>query len=411
MSTKPRLLFLSHRLPFPPHNGAALRTYNILRLLARDYEVQGLCFDRRDPATRAMPLAERMAGIAPYGRFDVFPIPQETSRVRLALDHARSLARRRAYTWYLHDSAPVLRRLHELLATRSFDLVHVDSLDLVRLLPEVAELPVACTHHNVESQLLRRRAETERGMRRWYLRRQATLLEDAERHWAPRVALNVTVSGADAEELRRIAPRASVVVVPNAVDTTFFTPARDALPDGERSGLVFVGGTTWYPNRDALEWFVGEVLPRLRAMGVQDAITWVGRASAAEQVRYANVEGLRLTGYVDDIRPHVWRARCFIAPLRVGGGTRLKLLDAWAMGMGIVATPIAAEGLDVIDGENMLRATTADEFAAAVRRVLEDDALRTRLETGARRMAEAKYGWDVVARDMRRAYAALHASR
>lgn len=408
VSVRPRLLFLSHRVPFPPHNGAALRSYNILRLLAQGYDVHALCFDRLDPATRDMPLPDRIAGLLPYATVEVFPIRQQESPLRLALDHARSLLTGRSYTWFVHDEAAAVRRTAELVRTGGFSLVHVDSLDLVRLMPMLSGLPVVCTHHNVESQLLRRRAANESSfLRRAYLRLQADRLEEVEREWTPRVRLNVVVSPQDEQELGRIAPGIRQLVVPNAVDADYFRPASPPLPESAREGLVFVGGTTWYPNRDALEWFVADILPRLRALGVNEPIRWVGRASDAERERFGSVPGLTLTGYVEDIRPHVWKARCFIAPLRVGGGTRLKLLDAWAMGMAIVATPIAAEGLAVREDENMVIAESADDFARAVARVLGDVALRQRLERGARHTAETRYGWDVIARDMLPAYQAV----
>lgn len=399
MTSRPRLLFLSHRLPFPPHNGAAIRTFNILRLLARDFDVTALCFDRRDAALAGSSLEERVAGIAPYAAVDVFAIPQDGSRRRLVADHLRSMVRRRPYTWYVHESRAALARLRALLATTRFDVVHVDSLDLVRLLPELGALPVVCTHHNVESQLLRRRAGTEPPVRRAYLRHQAGLLEAAERAWLPRVRANVTVSDEDADTFRAMVPGARCVTIPNGVDVEFFRPL-----DVPQQGCVFVGGTSWYPNRDALAWFAADILPRLRALGVADEVAWVGRARDEERTEYERHAGLRLTGYVDDIRPHVAAARCFIAPLRVGGGTRLKLLDAWAMGKAIVSTTIGAEGLGARHEHDMLLADTAEDFAQAVRRVLADDALRRRLERNARIAAVERFGWEAIGARMRALY-------
>jgi glycosyltransferase involved in cell wall biosynthesis len=385
-----RLLFLSHRVPFPPHNGAALRTYNILRLLARDFEIVGLCFDRGDRATAHLGLAQRLAGLAPFGQFEAFPIPQELERSRFVWDHARSVVTGRPYTWYTHDSPPFIARLKTILAEQHFDLVHVDSLDLVRLLPVVQRLPVVCTHHNVESALLRRRGGV-------YLRHQANAIERVEREWLPRVALNIAVSPDDAAAFKTLSPDARVAVVPNGVDTEYFAPCD--VDDAE--GCVFVGGTSWYPNRDALQWFVDDIIPRLGPTKT----TWVGRATDAERRAFANVPGLELTGYVDDIRPYVGAAACYIAPLRVGGGTRLKLLDAWAMGKAIVSTSIGAEGLGARNDENMLLADTADAFADAVARVLGDDALRRRLGAAARQTAERQFSWTVIGQQVHQLYA------
>jgi glycosyltransferase involved in cell wall biosynthesis len=402
--TRRSLLFLSHRLPYPPHNGAALRTYNVIRLLARDFDLHVLCFDRADSATAGMPLAQRMGAMAEFGSFEVFPIPQQGNRVRFVADHARSVVHRVPYTYYVHDSAPFASRLRSLLAEKRFSLVHMDSMDLIRFLPLLDVLPVVCTHHNVESALMKRRASNEESwLARGYLAHQAALLRQAEREWVPRVALNIVVSDADRDALHAIAPTGRIATVPNGVDTDFFAPVDVASPDG----CVFVGGTTWYPNRDALEWYVSEIAPTAKAMGVIAPVTWVGRAATEELQRFAGDSTLHLTGYVEDVRPHVQRAKCFIVPLRVGGGTRLKILDAWAMGAAVISTSIGCEGLAAVDGENIIIADTAEEFATAIARVLRDDALRGTLGANARRTAVERYSWDVLGVTMRELYLGL----
>lgn len=393
---RPRLLFLSHRLPYPPHNGAAIRTYNVLRLLARHYDITALCFDRGDAATAHLSLEERLTATEPLGRFTAYPIPQEKSRLRLVWDHVRSVATHRAYTYFVHDSRAFMRALERELTTHAFDLVHVDSLDLVRHLRFLPVERTVLTHHNTESQLLGRRADGEHKLyRRGYLRWQAQLLREAEREWLPRVALNAVVSDADRRELASVAPTARFCVVPNGVDTAFFAPSPQ-----RRSGIVFVGGTSYFPNADALRWFYAEILPALRRRGCHEEVSFIGRATAEEVSRYSGREGIRLTGYVDDIRPLVDAAACFIAPLRIGGGTRLKIVDAWAMGKAVVSTTVGAEGLAATDGQNILLRDDPESFAAAIVRVIEDVALRERLERCGRQTAESVYSWDVIERSM-----------
>jgi polysaccharide biosynthesis protein PslH len=402
--TRRSLLFLSHRLPYPPHNGAALRTYNVIRLLARDFDLHVMCFDRADKATAGMALTDRIAAMAEFGTFEVFPIPQQSNRMRFIADHARSVIRGVPYTYYMHDSAPFEHRLRKLLAEKRFVLAHVDSMDLVRFLPILDGIPVACTHHNVESALLKRRAATERSpLVRGYLAHQAALLQEAEKRWVPKMALNIAVSNADRDSLLTLAPTARIAVVPNGVDTHFFTPGNVATPEG----CVFVGGTTWYPNRDALEWYISEIEPAVKAMGIVAPVTWVGRAADQALRQFADDPVLHLTGYVEDIRPFVHRAKCFIAPLRVGGGTRLKILDAWAMGAAVVSTSIGCEGLAAINGENILIADDVGAFATAIARVLRDDTLRRTIGENARQTAVERYSWDVVGADMRLRYLAL----
>jgi glycosyltransferase involved in cell wall biosynthesis len=168
--------------------------------------------------------------------------------------------------------------------------------------------------------------------------------------------------------------------------------------------LVFVGGYSWYPNRDAMAYFGKTILPLVRRRYPDLSVTWVGRAPDAVKRDFENLYGIRLTGYVDDVRPVVSGAACYVVPLRVGGGTRLKILDAWAMGKAVVSTSIGCEGLDARDGENILIRDTPESFAEAVDAVLKDDDLRTRLERNARATAESVYDWSVIGGPMLREY-------
>jgi len=401
MPKRNRLLFLCQTLPFPPDGGVTLRTYNILRILAQQYDITALCFyrvvDRRNSAEVDSSLAE----LSKLGRFEAFPIPQEHSRVRLVWDHLRSVLRQKAYTYYAYESREVSARLEELLSRESFDLVHLDSLDLAAYLPDVIHMPVVCVHHNVESELLRRRARAER---HWWMRAyaalQGRLTRHLERAWCHRVALNVVVSEADRKTLSGLSPSAPVAIVPNGVDTDHFRPA-----PGGSEGVVFVGGLHGFANWDALDFFCREILPNIRSHIQNPTVRFVGRASESLVERYRVEHGVELTGYTRNIQPYVHPAGCYVVPLRVGGGTRVKILDAWAMGKAIVSTSIGCEGLAAEDGENILIRDNPADFAAAVVAVLTDETLRQRLGKAGRETAERRYSWSIIGRSMLRLYA------
>ena len=229
-----RLLFLSHNIPFPPDSGAKIRTFNILRQLSEVFDIAARCvFRGRGSAGHT---AENRAGIEPYAKTEVFEFPHETNLFRSGWDHLRSVATLRVYTYYMYQSARFRASVQALLAEGGFSLVHIDSLDLSCYLPEaVASVPTICTHHNVESLLLERRARkaTSRALGT-YLSLQSHLMEKEEREWCPRVSLNITVSHFDAEALNQIAPGCRTAVVPNGVDTNFFVP--QAAPE---QGIVF----------------------------------------------------------------------------------------------------------------------------------------------------------------------------
>lgn len=402
---KPRLLFLSQVLPFPPDGGVKIRTFNILRLLARTFDVTALCFYRSKGGLLNTDVASALRGLAPLAKnVEAFPIPQDHSRRRLLWDHIRSVLNRRAYTVFSYQSGEFEKRLKELLLTEHFDLVHADSLDLSYYFPLLQGIPLVCTHHDVQSALLARRASLEPSApRRAYFDLQARLMRKEEELWCPRVALNVAVSEVDAGKLADIAPSARFLVVPNGVDTSYFQPETRS----KKYGIVSVGGTTWYPNKDSLQYFATRILPLLRAKGLTEPVTWVGRASAEEVDQYRRECGITMTGYVDDVRPYVQSAACYIVPIRMGGGTRVKILDAWAMGVPIVSTPVGCEGLEARDGENILVRDDPDLFADAILELLANRELGSRLGRSGRTTAELRYGWDALEPTLTEAYLAL----
>ena len=408
VNTQPSLLFLCHQLPYPPDSGVTIRSFHILRSLARGFRVTALCFSRRkEGAIQRQDLAQQLAALRPLAEVEAFAVPQEHSVWRLTWDHLRSVGLNRVYTTFAYDSPKVSARIVDLLRTRHFDLIHMDSIVLARYLPLLGDVPVVCGHHNVESVLLKRRAQVERTLwRRAYFRHQARLMEREERRSCARCDLNIVVSDADQKELHRITAGAKSAVVPNGVDIKAFQPS-----PGRDEGLVFVGGLNWLPNRDALHYFCDEILPRVRATGEVTPVRWVGVASDEARRQYRDRYAVDLTGYVTDVRGYVRDAACVVVPLRVGGGTRLKILDAWAMGKAVVSTSIGCEGLVAEDGRNILIRDDPGSFAQAVRTVLQDETVRRRLGAEGRKTVERQYSWERIGDSLLDLYGALHQSQ
>lgn len=396
---KPRLLFLCQTLPYPPDGGVWIRTYNVFRLLASDFAVTALCFERSlspKASSHHDPIAS-LEHLRQFGAVDLFRIPQLRSRTRLVADHLRSVITGRVFTYYRYDERECRERLRTLLRGQAFDAIHVDSLDLLRYLTILRGAPVVCVHHNVESRLLQRRANAEQStLTRRYIMHQARLMERAERYWCPRVDLNVCVSPEDADWFRTAAPTGRYAVVTNGVDVEHYHPERTPV----ESDLVFVGGSSWFPNRDALDHFCRDILPLVRRDQPNIRVRWVGDTRPGDIDQYRREAGVALTGYVDDVRPHVWGSRCFVVPLRVGGGSRLKILDAWAMGMPVVSTSVGCEGLSAVNGSNILIRDSPSEFADAVKRVLVDKELARYLGANARATVEREYSWQRIGEGM-----------
>lgn len=409
MSTKPKLLFLSQTLPYPLDGGVWIRTFNVYRLLANAYDVTMLCFERMGESWRryASDLKRANAELSRFGRVEVFRVPQNHSQRRLAWNHLRSITNARVYTNYIYESEPFRARLRELLASGEYDLIHADSMDLSGYFHECSELPLVCVHHNVESELLLRRSRVAGGYgRQAYFALQGRLMEREERRWVPKVNLNVAVSEHDRRALSALCPGARIEIVPNGVDIDEFKPET-----GSEDGIVYIGGTNWFPNLDALDYLCAEILPHLRRSGLRFPIRWVGSASAEEKERYALSSGVELTGYVDDVRPYMRDSFAHIVPLRAGGGTRLKILNSWAMGKAVVTTTVGCEGLDAVDGYNALIRDNPADFAQAILELMRDPTLRLSLGANARDTAERTYSWKVIGERMSRLYHNLLVNR
>ncbi len=402
-----RLLFLGDSLPYPADRGLALRSYHVLRLLASRYDVDALFFHHRDDPTQ-MPLHDRVRHLQELARVEVFPLPGESSARRRIRDRVLSSFVRRTITRWQYDDPRFRRRVLELRLEHDPRIVHVDRITLNRYLPLLEGNTVVLTHHRVESQSLALRAELAQGTERRFLQRQARWMEDAERFWMPRATLNVARSEHDRGALAQLAPDAALEAWPDGVDIRHFTPAR-----GTGKGLAYVGGAERTRDRDALEYFATRILPRLRSIsGMQalEPIAWVGSANEPDRRRYREI-GIDLTGYVEDIRPVVRPAACYIVPIRIAGGARFKVLLAWAMGKAVVSTSAGCEGLEAVNGRNILIRDDPDAFARAVADILEDRDLRARLGEAGRTTVEDRYSWDLIGKDMLARYEALEHAR
>lgn len=398
-SNRKRLLFLCHNFPYPPDSGAKIRSYHILRILASRFDVTAMFMSRGLRSTPehspALPTPSEMVN-----NLGVFPIPQESRKLRFFWDHIRSLTFHRVYTSFAYQSNEFERLLHQQLKVRDFDLAHVESLDLARYLPAIQGIPVVCDHHNVESRLLRQRAGAAGGgVLGRYLKHQAHLMEIEERFWGDRVDLNLLCSEEDRQQFLEICPGAPTLVVPNGVDTGHFR--RTAVP---REGLLFLGGHDWFPNREGMEFFATRILPTLRRGHPGLRVTWLGSAPAEVRRSYRERYRIHLPGHVADVRPFLSEAECMVVPLLTGGGTRLKILEAWSMALPVVSTSVGCEGLIALDGKNILVRDGAASFAEGVSQILEDPRFAETLGTSARATALRHYDWMAVGENLLAGY-------
>jgi sugar transferase (PEP-CTERM/EpsH1 system associated) len=396
-----RILWLKSDLLLPLDKGGKLRTWHLMRHLAQRHEITYLAFAEPDtPAADIDGMKEVAARVETITRTDP---PKGT--LRFYADAAMHLIDPLPYAAGKYRSAAFKRRLNELLEERPFDLIVCDFLFPAVNLPKQLPCPAVIFTHNVESEIWRRYAETKGGtLGRILYGAQYRRMLRYEGRTLRRFDGVLGVSDADRDTFAHLYPGAitkPIHVVPTGVDTDYFAPER--IPHSEsrspaRRSLIFTGSMDWLPNEDAMLFFCREVLPIVRAEEPDATLTIVGRAPTPAVKTLADEQpGVRVTGRVDDVRPYISEAAVYIVPLRIGGGTRLKIFEAMAMRKAVVSTTVGAEGLPVVNGEHVLIADEPNTFARAVVGLMRDDDRRTALETAARALVVEHYDWSAVA--------------
>jgi glycosyltransferase involved in cell wall biosynthesis len=381
-----RLLFLTPYLPSPPRSGGPRRLHGLLSGLAGAHSVSVLSLvgpgDDRAAAVRATrDYCDEVVAI----ENNRYALPGRRKRAL----QLRSLLSPASYERLVYHRPALQDALDRMVERTRYDVITVEFAQMACYrLPRAATLVL--DEHNVEYDILRRTwAGGAAPARKLYNYVDYLKLRREERAAWRRFDGCALTSARDERLLRDAYPHARTAVVPNAVDTSAFRPG-PAPP--EPLTLLFFGAIDYYPNTDGLLYFLDEVLPRIRARHPGVRLSIVGQSPPEAITRRAG-GGVIVTGLVDDVRPYLERAAVVVAPLRVGGGTRLKIVEAMAMGKAIVSTTIGAEGIDVTDGRELLLADTAEAFAARVGRLLADAPLGRALGAAARRLAEERYSW------------------
>jgi polysaccharide biosynthesis protein PslH len=419
-ATRQRILVLTPQPPNRTRQGAAIRNWNLLVYLAERYDLDLLTFG--NPGALLTP--QQAAGQAdePWRTVVTVPAPRRTivRRARTMLfSRQPDLADR---VW----SPLFVRQLAALLRRERYDIVQGEGIELARYLhliararPAEARPLIVFDDHNAEYVLQQRAALTDLHTARTWLKGLYSLIQwrrlrRFERDTMRLANLTACVSDADAAALQLLEPGRPLIVAPNGVDTTYY--ARDAIPwdqdrDLPRFDLLFSGTLDYRPNIDAVEWFVGAVWPLLVNHDRPRRLALVGRNPVPEITRMVLRPGVTVTGSVADDRPYFAGATVYVLPMRYGGGVRLKLLNALAMGCAVVSTPAGAEGIAVRDGEHLLIANNASDFAAAVNRLLGDAALRAQLGAAGRAYVQQHFDWASIVARLEAGYEAAFAIR
>lgn len=388
-----RIIWLKTELLHPIDKGGKIRTYQMLRELCREHEVTYLTLDDGQAAPDALDRASEYAQ-------EVVRIPfsQAAKRTpRFYAELARNAASPLPFAIAKYESPAMRQALRELLGRRPADVVVCDflfpSINVDRELP----CPTILFQHNVEAAIWARHAQVAtHPLKRLYFREQWRRMRAFEAAECRRFDHVVAVSPEDEETFRREYGVRNVSNVPTGVDTEYFCPTRECPRTA--NSLVFTGSMDWLPNEDAIQFFARDVLPLVREQVPDTTLTVVGRNPPAHiRALGDEVPAIRVTGSVIDVRPYLNEASVFVVPLRIGGGTRLKIYEAMAMQLPVVSTTIGAEGLPLRSGVDAVIADEPSDLADAIVTLLRDPALAARIGQTAGERVRREFSWQRVA--------------
>jgi len=398
-----RILYITDYVPYPPISGDRVRNYNLVRRIAREHQVWvAALLITPCEAEGITHLQEFCMGV------ETAPVPRPHKLVRL-WGMLRYVLAGKPWDFQWLYSEELASKIRHLVSTVDFDIVQIEHS---RMAPYVETLPCD-THcrrvlvfHNIASVQYQRIAQIERTgtqkMRAWL---HSTILRWWEPRYAERFDRCITMSEVDRRLLMAANPRLQVEVVPNGVDTRVYRPL--AL-EGLQPAMLFIGSMDYAPCADAAVYLCKEILPLVRrAVGEVDV--WLVGRDASDEVRKLGGNGVHVTGRVEDVVPYYKRSTVCVVPLRAGGGTRLKILEAMALGRPVVSTPVGCEGLDVTDGRHLLIAENPEEFAEKTVRLLVDRPLYQHISAEARRLVVERYDWDAICEQLLSVYTGMTA--
>ncbi|MCP4705594.1 MAG: glycosyltransferase, partial [candidate division Zixibacteria bacterium] len=293
-----------------------------------------------------------------------------------------------------HYSNHFQDRLIEFLKNNKYDVIICEWSPYAIFIKKLNQYKSIIVAHNIEASIWRRYQENETNIfKKIYISIQRKKIEDFERscfNWANGAT---AVSAAEADEIASYGTSYTPAVIDNGVDTEYFSSNKSEIVANH---LVMTGAMDWRPNQDAAIYFTEEILPLIKESKPDCTVSFVGRNPSKHVLDLAQNESVNVSGTVEDVRPYISNANVFIVPLRIGGGSRLKILEAFSMNKAVVSTSVGAEGLNVTNGENILLADSPQQFAQAVIDCIDNNELNTKLSNNGKKLVESEYRWDIL---------------
>lgn len=379
-----KILILSARLPYPHNTGAKIRAFQLMKALALRHEVTLLTFygDTSE---------ERHFGVFDNMGIKLVPLLNKKIDAAVGLSEVtNSFFSGLPFTVTKYLDKRMSIAFNELFPR--YDVIHCEHMHMAQYLTNMPSKVRVLDAHNVEAQIAERLIKIETNpIKRALLSWNHKAMLRYEKNICATFDLTLAVSEQDCACYSKSYHAKNAQVLENGVDLVFFHKA--PVESAASNKLVFVGMMGWMPNSDGVKYFVSEILPLIKNEFPDISVDLVGKDPPDDVVKLSEIPGVRVTGTVDDVRPYVWNALVYIVPLRFGGGTRLKILEAFAMHKPVVSTSLGCEGIACEHGKELIIADHPSEFANAVIKLLRDHTLRSVLSDNAAQLVEKTYGW------------------
>lgn len=386
-----RILFVATQLPLPLDAGGKIRSLNIMKHLVQEHDVTFVCTVNIGTDST---LLHDMQQICP--QFLAVPQQQyDSSSWRYYPTLLANLLSPHPFNVAKDYSRALVQKLRQLLSTQTFDVLVCDFLHASINLRGLSAPPIVLFQHNVEAEIFRRHyLHAPNLFAKMFWRYQWRKMQRYEGHVCRQVEQCIAVSQTDQHTFETDYGLTNVATVDTGVDVSYFTQQTAArIP----KRLVFTGSMDWLPNEEGMLFFIREILPRITPVIPDLSLTIVGRRPSPRLLQVCqSLPQITVTGRVEDVRPYLATGAVFIVPLRIGGGTRIKIFEAMASGIPVVSTHVGAEGLAVVHQQHLLLADTPDDFAQAVITLLQNPEIAQHIATTARVLVAEHHDWKIV---------------
>lgn len=386
-----RVLWIKSDFPLPADSGGKIRTLNLLKQLAKRCEVTFLSYAPPDLEPRWL---DEMSGFGVEVE-SISRTEENKKSISFPLRVLSRLGSERPYIVNKYIGSEMKEKLATLASSEKHDIAVCDFLEMAWCADHINDIPCVIFEHNVETMIWRRYYEVARNpVKKLYFWYEKKRMERFEREACLKCDHVLTVSANDGEMLQREFGLKDFTEIPTGVEIDFFQPQ-----DGEiASRIVFCGSMDWMPNIDGFWWFYRSIFPRIKAEIPEATFTVVGRRPGNDIVEAGNRDpSLQITGTVPDVRPHVATGQIYVVPLRIGGGTRIKIYEALAMKRCVLSTSIGAEGLPLTNDENIVIADSEQALAEKAKELLQDNEKRRKIAASGHEFVTENYSWSSAA--------------